>query len=87
MDQRNSYYKTNIATTNLTAVLVKDDSGLGGKNPAADDDDVKWPCLEETASAKDSSTETSSTTSRDVTSDAANRQNRRKPSCTIGTSF
>jgi hypothetical protein len=73
-NQRN-YYKKNIVALNLTAALIK-------KNPEDDtDDEVKWPCLE-TTSAKDSSTETSSTTSRDATSNASDQK--RKPYCTIG---
>ncbi|XP_025408763.1 scavenger receptor class B member 1-like [Sipha flava] len=76
-NQRN-YYKKNIVALNLTAALIK-------KNPEDDtDDEVKWPCLE-TTSAKDSSTETSSTTSRDATSNASDQK--RKPYCTIGNSF
>lgn len=73
-NQRN-YYKTNITALNLTAALVKTDPSDGN------DEDAKWPCLE-TESAKGLSTETSSTTSRDVTSNASDHK--RKPFCTIG---
>ncbi|VVC37650.1 Hypothetical protein CINCED_3A019407 [Cinara cedri] len=81
MDQKQrNYYKTNMAALNLNASLMKD-------NPLDEkvmDDDVKWPCLV-TEKARGSTTETSSTSSRDGTSNASNHE--RKPFCTIGNSF
>lgn len=74
MDQnKRNYYKTNITALNLSAALVKERS-LDEK------DDVKWPCLE-TTNGEGSSTETSSTTSRDVTRLSIQKN---KPFCTIG---
>lgn len=76
MDQnKRNYYKANITALNLTAALVKDSS-------LDENDDVKWPCIEVT-SAEGSSTETSSTTSRDMTRSSVQK---RKPFFTIGMS-
>lgn len=82
--KQRSFYNDNIAALNLTAALVQTTGKIAVD--VDDDDDAKWPCLvrgDETASAKDTSTETSSTTSRDATSNASKQK--RKPFCTIGT--